>query len=188
MNFKNRFQIKYRVSPHAYGNQPIEGLSEVIKYVSGKKVLDLGIGNGRNTSYLLEKGFKITGVDNSSEGLDILKKRFENNPNLILIDEDVLEYKFENDYDLILSIGLMHFLELKDIQYLFKQIQINTKIGGINFVIVKMSQNKMGDLPHVFKKNELKQFYSMQDWKVLEYRESKEEYKTVASIIAKRVS
>ncbi len=188
MNFSNRFKLKYKNTPNIYGDKPIPALNKALEFVSGKDALDLGAGSGRNTLYLLEKELRVTAVDSSAEGLEILKQKSQFSPNLIVKYKNVLEYKFDQKFDLILSIGLMHFLELEESQFLFKRIQKNTKINGINLIVVKMSQNRMGDLPNVFEEGELKQFYLKENWEVLKYQESQKTNRKIAIIIARKVS
>ncbi len=49
-------------------------LDRFLKMVKGKKVLDIGCGNGRDTKYMSEKGFDVTGIDLSSNMLKIAEK------------------------------------------------------------------------------------------------------------------
>ena len=48
-------------------------LKRYLNLVPGKEVLDLGIGQGRNSIPLTELGFNITGVDYSTKCLEICK-------------------------------------------------------------------------------------------------------------------
>jgi 2-polyprenyl-3-methyl-5-hydroxy-6-metoxy-1,4-benzoquinol methylase len=57
------------------GNQlmnPEPALVENIQYLKRGRLLDIACGDGRNTMYLLEQGFQVTGVDFSREALDRL--------------------------------------------------------------------------------------------------------------------
>ncbi|HEX3021838.1 MAG TPA: methyltransferase [Lachnospiraceae bacterium] len=59
----------------ARGNQlmnPESVLVENIQYLKRGTLLDIACGDGRNTMYLLEQGFQVTGVDFSREALDRL--------------------------------------------------------------------------------------------------------------------
>jgi tellurite methyltransferase len=185
MNFKTRFKLKYHANDNPYTSQPIEGLEKALVYVKGKQVLDLGVGSGRNTELLINKGFKVTGVDSSPDALRILNNKIDS-PNLTLINDDLLEYQFNKKFDLILSIGVLHFLSPKNSQELLKKIQNHTKIGGINFVVVKMSQNRAGDLPNVFAHKQLKNIYQKAGWEIIEYEEISSSIKKIAKIIAKK--
>lgn len=56
---------------------PEEALVENIFYFKQGTVLDIACGDGRNSLFLLENGFKVTGIDFSSEALERLKELAE---------------------------------------------------------------------------------------------------------------
>ena len=45
-----------------------------IKYLQGKKVLEIGCGAGRDLRFLVAEGFEATGIDSSAKLLEIAKK------------------------------------------------------------------------------------------------------------------
>lgn len=53
--------------------KPEKSLLENISYFKKGSVLDIACGDGRNTLFLLDKGFKVTGVDFSCKALERLK-------------------------------------------------------------------------------------------------------------------
>lgn len=53
---------------------PEKSLVDNIEYLKDGSVLDIACGDGRNSLFLLEKGFKVTGVDFSSKALERLKR------------------------------------------------------------------------------------------------------------------
>lgn len=61
---------------------PENSLVEHIKYLKKGSVLDLACGDGRNSLFLLENGFKVTGVDFSRKALERLEK-FANGNDLL---------------------------------------------------------------------------------------------------------
>ena len=75
MNFvgdKEYWNEKYRNR----GNKilrPEQSLVENIRYFKEGSILDIACGDGRNTMFLLEKGFRVTGVDFCTEALDRLR-------------------------------------------------------------------------------------------------------------------
>lgn len=54
--------------------QPESSLINNIKYLKKGTVLDIACGDGRNTIFLLQNNFKVTGVDFSIKALDRLEK------------------------------------------------------------------------------------------------------------------
>lgn len=68
---------------------PEKSLVGGIGYFKRGTILDIACGDGRNTLFLLEKGFKVTGIDFSSRALERLKmfsKKYEYDVNTIQID------------------------------------------------------------------------------------------------------
>ncbi len=69
--------------------------------------IDLGAGSGFVTEALLEKGLNVIAIDQSSEMIDVLQKKFDNSTKLdcrqgnaenLPIENDVAEYVFGNMY------------------------------------------------------------------------------------------
>lgn len=62
---------------------PEKSLVENIVYFKKGSVLDIACGDGRNTLFLLENGFKVTGVDFSSDALERLSMFAKRNSFLV---------------------------------------------------------------------------------------------------------
>jgi tellurite methyltransferase len=182
-DFSGRFNQKYKSNRNVFGSTVLPVVKGAMKYVSSGEALDLGAGNGRNTIFLVSQSFKVTSVDTSKEGLDILKERIQEKDKLETVLSDVREFETDKKYDLVLAIGLLHFLSKEEGEELIKKIQKWTKKGGVNVLGAKMSQNMMGDLPHIFENNELRKYYEKEDWDIKHYSEN-----GVAFIIARKVS
>ena len=187
MSFKNRFDEKYKASPDLFGEEPMPLVKKALNYINGKKVLELGVGNGRNTLYLLSKSFEVTGVDMSEEGIRILSERAKDASNLNLVVSDVLKFESPEKFDLVLAVGLLHFLEKKSIDFLINKMKGWTSKGGLNVIAARMIQNNRQDLPHIFTKNELKNYYLDKDWKIEEYDEIEKNGRRLASLIARKL-
>jgi len=143
-----------------------------MKYVSTGNARDLGAGNGRNTIFLISQSFSVTSVDTSKEGLKILEEKVGNRSKLKTVLSDVREFETDKKYDIIVTIGLLHFLSKEDGKNLIGNIQKWTKKDEVNVIGAKMNQNRRGDLPHIFKHNELKAYYDKEGWEVKYYEES----------------
>jgi len=184
MNFKNRFNQKYKETPNVFGTQPMPVLKKALNYISNGTALDLGVGNGRNTLYLLSKNFVVTGVDMSKEGIELIKNRIPAGSNIKLTVGNVLDFKSDEKFDLVCAIGLLHFLDIEDINTLIIKMKKLTKVGGINVIAARMAQNLRQDLPHIFSPNELKDFYKEEGWEIKEYSETDGKNARITSIIA----
>ncbi len=93
-------------------NLPSENL---VEYISADDIkigtaLDIGCGNGRNSYFLADKGFIVTGIDFSSESIKLARK--ENNHESIKFENCSFE-DFDSQgvkYDLIYDGGCLHHI------------------------------------------------------------------------------
>ena len=187
MDVKKRFDEKYKMVPDLFNSEPMPILKKALKYVGNGKALELGVGNGRNTLFLLEKSFNVTGVDISKEGIKILIERSKNNPKLNLIVNNVLKFETKEKFDMVLAIGLLHFLKIEEIHLLVKKMQNWTTKGGVNVIAARMVQNLRNDLPHIFSHNELRNLYKKDTWKIEKYDEISKNGRKIASLIARKL-
>jgi len=187
MDFKNRFNERYKTTPKLFGKEPMPIVKRGLTYIDTGKALELGVGNGRNTLHLLANSFKVTGVDISEEGIKILKERAGRDPNLKLVVSNVLEFETTEKFDLVLAIGLLHFLEKDKINSLLKKMKKWTAPGGYNVIATRMVQNLRQDLPHIFSSNELKKYYENNNWQIEEYKEVERGERKIASLIARKL-
>jgi tellurite methyltransferase len=139
-------------------------LSKILSLMQKGKVLDLGCGEGGLSLELTKKGFDVTCIDISEKTIDEINKKAKNeNIKINTLVADLEKYKIKEKYDIILALGIIHFLGEKSGEYI-KYIQKHTKNQGIN--IIDAFINKW--LP----KNKLKELYK--NWKIIEYEEYKQ--------------
>ena len=109
-------------------------LKRYLNLVPGKEVLDLGIGQGRNSIPLAELGFNVTGVDYSTKCLEICKNTCNK---LNLVQSDIRTFDIEKyKYDMILSGYVLHFLHKNDSYKIIENIKNNIKNNGIVYISV----------------------------------------------------
>ena len=106
------------------------------KIKQGGKVLDIGIGQGRNSFFLLDKGFKLEGIDPSKAAIDILKKQAkEQKLDLAVFNEDFLSFGAKQGrYDALLIFGLVQILSEKQIGQLAEKTSNWLKPNGLAFI------------------------------------------------------
>lgn len=68
-----------------------------------KTVLELGCGTGNHALLLQQKGFHVTGVDQSPEMLKIARKKL-NGSDLKFVECDILHFNNHHTYDLVVSL------------------------------------------------------------------------------------
>lgn len=149
---KGQYDLEYAACSCFWGTKPGKFVKDITELISNGNVLDLGAGEGKNTIYLAEKGFKVTAVEVSLHAVNNFNKRIaeldEQTKELIKIEkEDVLIFKTEEQYDLVIAYGLLHCLpSLTDASELVGKIKRWTRSGGL---IVIVSFNDQIGVPEV---------------------------------------
>ena len=77
------------------------------------RVLDVGCGNGRNSVFLAQQGFKVDGIDFSASSIDWANQMAEKKDvSVNFIDASFFDYDLELDsYDLIYDAGCLHHIK-----------------------------------------------------------------------------
>ncbi len=110
------------------------------KITTGNKILDLGCGTGRVTSYYFDKGFDVTGVDLSPKMLEIAKNKY---PKIDFRLGDIRKINFNDTFDGIsLAYSLFH-LEKKDVSKIIEKITSLLKTSGIIFLILQEGEGEV---------------------------------------------
>lgn len=111
---------------------PEKSLVDSIEYFKKGTVLDLACGDGRNSLFLLEKGFKVTGVDFSSKALERLEmfaKRY--NYEVKTMNMDLSKLNELDDLGVFDNIVINHYRLGKEG---LKRLQSHISDNGILFV------------------------------------------------------
>lgn len=159
---------RYRRGDHA-SREPTPLLRRAIENLSPGRALDIACGLGRHAIFLAEQGWRVTAVDSSRVGIEILQGRARETG--ITIDARVAnlelgEFQFEPEaYDLIC---VFYYLQ----RDLFPKIRASLKIGG---TVVAIHLNDEKPLAHptnpafLLEHNELREFF--RDWELQYYHE-----------------
>lgn len=144
----------------------------------GQEILDIGSGRGRNLIPLAERGYNVTGLDISKEGLRRTKERLlESELEADLVQGKTSELPFEDkSFDFVFSIGTIHHNKWEDIEKSFKEanrvlrddkyflfqgrsVKDNDRpkkqVEDFGFTAVDTEGNKEGVIQHYFTEEEL---------------------------------
>jgi len=127
----------YSITKNMFGNNPEKLLLDYHHLLDKKHpVLDIGIGQGRNSFYLAENGFSVIGIDPSKTGIEFVSEIAKKNEYPILTkDLSFEEYETGNTkFSAILVFGLIQILSWKKIELLIKKIDNWLKPGGYLFI------------------------------------------------------
>jgi len=102
----NRWDERYSAEDFAYGTEPNDFLAAHAHHIPAGRVLCLAEGEGRNAVFLASRGYEVTAVDQSAEGMAKARKLAEQKSvTLETIVADLAEFDIESDtWDGIVSI------------------------------------------------------------------------------------
>jgi len=101
----------------------------------GARVLDLGVGQGRNALPLARRGCAVTGIDTSAVAVDTVKRlaKEEGLP-LEAVLQDFRDYEPPRSFDAVLCFGLMQTLDLGGCASLVERLHHWIRPGGALFL------------------------------------------------------
>ena len=106
----------------AYG----EAVMDLITVPKGSHVIDLGCGNGQLTKRLIERGYRVTGVDASDEMLALARAAL---PGATLLKGDAVTFDV-GPADAVFSNAVLHWIDADRQQAMLSNIARNLKPGG----------------------------------------------------------
>jgi Cyclopropane fatty acid synthase and related methyltransferases len=159
-----------------FGDQPNATIIEFEKlYKPSWNILDVGCGDGKNSLYLASQGFANIDAFDLSENAVAKMKRIADKKSLVVNAwaQDLREFDFSKQYDLIFSFGTLHFVEKADWKLMLEKAKANTNIGGVH--IIQLFTNVLPASPDISEfavglagDEEIKSVYS--DWEVLQFK------------------
>jgi tellurite methyltransferase len=178
INDKKKYAQKYSASEEfAYG-EPNKIVEMVVEHHDPGSALDIGSGDGRHSIFLASKGFKVKAIDTSEVALEKMRRIAEKRGVKVEMEEaDIANWKFEQDYDVIVAYHILQHLSTSDALRILKEMKNHTSPNGLNAIslFTKNGDRYLMDRevdPDAFYPNEqwLKEFYG--DWEVLFFEEA----------------
>jgi len=180
---KTRWNKKYDTDTYLFGREAIPFLQEHVDRLPKGAVLDLAMGEGRNGVFLATKGFDVTGVDISKEGLKKAKAlAAQRGVTLTTIVADLEEYTITpNTFDVIIC---TYYLQ----RNLFPKIAAALKPGGMALVETYTMDHRQYrprfNTDYLLEPNEL--MTMLPGLRVLRYQEVDNGQAAFASILAQK--
>ena len=138
------------------------------------KVLEVGCGEGQNAIYLARQGHFVDAFDLSEHGIAKLKHRCEiSNAQVNAFVADLTTYQFEQNYDMIVCFGTLHFVAKDEWKRFINNAKKYTNIGGIHIIqvftdTVPASEDIAQFAIGLAKDEEIKELYT--DWEILQFK------------------
>jgi tellurite methyltransferase len=180
---KEKWNRKYGVDEYMGGKTACDWLTDNTEVLTGTgRALDIAMGEGRNSIYLAQLGFEVTGIDVSDVGVKKARALAEEkNIELNTIIADLDDYKFkEESFDLAVC---FNFLDRK----LFPKIREILCPGGlIIYETFSIDFLKYSSFKKEWVLGEGELLKEFQGYRILRYREVDNGQKGFASIIAQK--
>jgi len=116
------------------------------KHATGKKLLEIGCGEGTDAAHLQDIGFEYLGLDLYPDPLTIAKK---NNKSSTFIQRDFFETTYTNDFDVVFDRGAFHNLHgVKERQLFGKRVAHTLTKEGVWLNISGAADHRRNDFKH----------------------------------------
>jgi SAM-dependent methyltransferase len=134
---ENRFGYEWKVYDEMDSNYEIQFRKWMHpldkKFMQGKRVLDAACGMGRNSYWCLQWGAsEVVAFDNDDRTVAAAKKLLGNNSHAIIKKENIYDIEYENEFDFVFSIGVVHHMQYPE--KAIKNFERALKPGGIMLV------------------------------------------------------
>ena len=90
-------------------------------------MIDLGCGNGMLTDKLAEKGYDVTGIDDSVDMLELARKEY---PDYNFVKGNAIDFNLDKKADVIFSNAVFHWIDEEKQQAMLNNVYDNLKEGG----------------------------------------------------------
>jgi ubiquinone/menaquinone biosynthesis C-methylase UbiE len=101
------------------------------------KVLDLGSGSGRHAVKLASEGFKVVGIDYSSEALSLARKWAKKEDLAITFKKQNIHKKLkfsDNSFDAIIAIDSLHYDSTESLEKTLQEMKRVLRKNGVVFL------------------------------------------------------
>lgn len=110
---------------------------------SGKKVLELGCGNGRDSLYFADNGMKVTSIDEAESAIYLLKQ-YSNKENVSFIRDNFVETKlFLQKFDYIYSRFTMHAINDEEQSKVIKSVFVCLEEEGLFLIEARSVKDEL---------------------------------------------
>ena len=136
-NIRTNYEKWYEGDGYYWGTEPADFCDELMRLCppsEGKKVLDIGCGEGKDAVYMAAKGYEVTAFDLTENGIRKTKRLAEEHGVKInAYVDDINTFDTDEQFDVIYSSGTVQYLFDENKAAFFEKIERITKKNGFVF-------------------------------------------------------
>ncbi len=179
MEYEEREEV-YGRDEYYWGTEPTGLAKTAEQYVpddpEGKRLIDIGAGEGRDAVFFAERGFDVSAVDVSPAGLTKANRLAEERGvTITTIEADANEFEFSEPMDIVFSCGAVQFIRPAVRARQFERFQRMTTPGGLHAMFAFVDHPDVPPAPDTtedqfpFGRDELQNYY--EGWEPLHSEE-----------------
>ncbi len=134
------YDKRYNAEGYYWGLKPNNLCYEIMRIkppIKPYKVLDIGCGEGKDAVFLARNGYNVTAFDVSEQGLSKARELADCcGLKIDFFKADVRDFRLENDYDIIFSSGVFHYIPNELRKSIIDDLKLHTAKNGINVINV----------------------------------------------------
>ncbi|MFC4768611.1 methyltransferase domain-containing protein [Effusibacillus consociatus] len=175
---KDQLQEIYLNEEYYWGKEPNNLARRILELIpadqrKGKKLVDLGAGEGRDSVFLAQEGFDVLAVDIAPAGLEKVQRLAkEKNVSIETLESDLNELQLSGKFDVVYSIGTLQYITPQNRERQFHKIKGFTAPGGLNVLFAFVNHPEVEAAPdwgkneYLYERNELQSYY--ENWDLLD--------------------
>lgn len=168
------YERRYDSDEYYWGVKPSDMCYEVMKLIPPTKpvrILDMGCGEGKDAVFFAKNGYRVSAFDITQTGIDKAKRLAEKHRvEVNFFRADILDFRLENEFDVLFSSGVLHFVPNELRSEIFENYRDHTSAGGIHAMNVFVEKPFIPAPPdkdnNRYKWNSGELFGYYTDWKI----------------------
>lgn len=176
------YEKKYDRQDYYWGIEPNRLCYEIMRLrppVKAYRVLDIGCGEGKDAVFFAKNGYIVSAFDASENGIKKARElAMQHRVNINFFQADINEYELNEEYDIIFSSGVFHYLKPNRRERFIENLQEYTTDNGMHAINVFVKKSFIATAPdseetelrnEPWYSGELMQYYH--DWIFHKYEE-----------------
>ncbi|WP_281890002.1 methyltransferase domain-containing protein [Paenibacillus sp. YYML68] len=130
------YEEEYQTDSYYWGTEPNEACYQVLQAMPPTKrlrLIDIGCGEGKDAVFFARNGYAVTAFDITDAGVEKTRRLAERvGVHVDVFKADILQYRFEEPYDIVFSSGVLHYMKPELREEIFANYKRYTAPNGLH--------------------------------------------------------